>query len=415
MTVALDQPVKRGFTFDRWTLLTIAALGMAALFITGILLRLVQETGGTNSYALLAEGFLHGRFNVDRCFDGDCAMVDGKGYVIFPPVPALIAMPFIALFGAHFSGFIAIGLVLFAATLALWWRLFAAMGARGETRLWLMLALAFGSPVYFITLRADGIWFFAQVVGLFLLTLALHETLHKRLVTAGIAIGLAFLCRQMAILVVPFLFVLALDKDEGLFSLGRASWWGKFIRLAVPVAAALIAYFIYNGIRFGNPLETGYSYIVPDGHSYLGQRIAEALFSPRYVLFNLFYLFVQGFHVEFTGPLMTRLLAMDSNGTSLLAASPFVLFAFFLPWRREVVIAGLTALLIAGVTLFYHSNGYSQYNVQRYTLDWLPLLFLFLPLTLTAERLPVFRLLVSYALFLNVVTMGVLALTGGNA
>ncbi|CAH1669776.1 MULTISPECIES: glycosyltransferase family 39 protein [unclassified Chelatococcus] len=415
MTAAVDQPAKRGFTLDRWTLLTLAALAMAALFVTGILMRVLQESGGTNSYALLAEAFLHGRFDVDRCFDGDCAMVAGRGYVIFPPVPALVAMPFVALFGPHFAGFMIIGLLFFAATLALWWRLFSAMGARGDTRLWLMLALAFGSPVYFITLRADGIWFFAQVVGLFLLTLALHETLNKRLVAAGIAIGLAFLCRQMAILVVPFLFVLALDKDEGLFSLNRASWWRKFIAFAMPVAIALIAYFVYNGVRFGNPLETGYSYIVPDGHSYLGQRIAEALFSPRYVLFNLFYLFVQGFHAEFTGPLMTRLAGLDSNGTSLLAASPFVLFAFFLPWRRDVVIAGLTALVIGGATLFYHSNGYSQYNVQRYTLDWLPLLFLFLPLTLTSERLPVFRLLVTYALLLNVATMGVLAVTSGGA
>ncbi|WP_267211864.1 hypothetical protein [Chelatococcus asaccharovorans] len=414
MTAALDQPAKPGLALDRWTLLTVAALAMAALFITGLLMRLLQESGGTNSYALLAEAFLNGRFDVERCFDGDCAMVAGRGYVIFPPVPALVAMPFVALFGPNFAGFMVIGLAFFAATLALWWRLFAAMGARGDTRLWLMLALGFGSPVYFITLRADGIWFFAQVVGLFLVTLSLHETLHKRLVTAGIAIGLAFLCRQMAILVVPFLFVLALDKDEGLFSLNRASWWRKLIQFAVPVAIALITYFIYNGLRFGNPLETGYSYIVPDGHSYLGQRIAEALFSPRYVLFNLFYLFVQGFHAEFTGPLMTRLAGLDSNGTSLLAASPFVLFAFFLPWRRDVVIAALTALVIGGVTLFYHSNGYSQYNVQRYTLDWLPLLFLFLPLTLTSERLPVFRLLVTYALVLNVATMGVLAVTSGG-
>ena len=140
--------------------------------------------------------------------------------------------------------------------------------------------------------------------------------------------------------------------------------------------------------------------------------MAEAgLFSARYVLFNAAYLLVQGFHAEFGDPLMTRLTGLDPNGASLLAASPFLLMAFFLPRRQTVLIGLACAGLMIGVGLFYHSNGFSQYNAQRYALDWLPVLLAFLPLRLTTERLPVFRLLVTYAVGLNLATLAVLAVT----
>ena len=106
------------------------------------------------------------------------------------------------------------------------------------------------------------------------------------------------------------------------------------------------------------------------------------LFSSAYVLFNAMYLFVQGFHLQFGGQTMTAPEAMDSSGTSLLAASPFVLLAVFAPMRKAVVVGLLMIAVMAVPMLFYHSNGFSQYNVQRYTLDWLPILFVILALAL---------------------------------
>ncbi len=402
-------------TFDRRWILA----GGAGLVVLGLLaivaLRILGEPGNTNSYAMLAEAFRLGRLDVPRCFDVDCANYAGKTWVVFPPAPALAALPFVAWFGTAFSGFIALGAALTVITAFLWWRIFRTLGLEREHALWLLVAVAFATPLYYVTIRADGVWCFAQVVGIMLLTCAIHEALHQRLVTAGIALGLAFLSRQMLILQAPFLFALAMRPDERLISLDRYHV-RRALALGIPILAANAAYMAYNAVRFGSPLDTGYAYITagadPNNIGMITHRIADiGLFSSKYLTFNALYLFVQGFHVEFVGKYLTELGKVDAAGTSLLAASPFVLLAFFAPMRRDLVVGLICAAAIVGITLFYHSNGYTQYNVQRYTLDWLPAVFMALALGPVREHAGAFRLLVVYALALNAVTMLLLRVT----
>lgn len=399
--------------FDRSLLLTVLAAGLVAALFAIVLWRITGEHGDANSYAMLADAFLHGRLDVARCFDVDCAHHAGKAWVVFPPAPALAALPFVAIFGTTFGHFILLTTLFTGLTLWLWWRIFRAFELERVHAAWLLVAIAFATPLYYVTIRGDGIWFFAQVVGTLLLTLALHEAVQQRLLTAGIALGLAFLSRQMLLLYAPFLFVLALRPTEPLLAL-RKDYIRRFLELALPIAAAIVIYLVYNDIRFGNPLDTGYGFIdapPPEaGGSFISQRLGEiGLFSRKYVLFNTLYLFVQGFHIDFAGRYMTELGKIDNSGTSLLAASPFVLLAFFAPMRRSLVVGLMVAALIAGISLFYHSNGYSQHNVQRYTLDWLPVIFIALALGPVRQFAGPFRLLVIYALGLNAVAMALLA------
>ena len=402
-------------TFDRrWILACSAGLIVLALLVI-VALRILGEAGNTNGYAMLAEAFRVGRLDVDRCVDVDCAVYAGKTWVVFPPAPALIALPFVAWFGTAFAGFIAIGTALTALTLWLWWRIIRRLGLERDHARWLLVAIAFATPLYYVTIRTDGVWSFAQVAGLLFLTCAIHEALHQRLFTAGLALGLAFLSRQMLILLAPFLFALALRSEERLISF-EPYHWRRAAAFAAPILAALAIYLAYNAARFGSPLDTGYGYIAaqvrPEAASMITHRINDiGLFSPKYLTFNSLYLLVQGFHIDFVGQYLTELGKVDNAGTSILAASPFIMLAFFAPMRRDVVIGLLCAAVIIGITLFYHSNGYTQYNVQRYTLDWLPVLFMALALGPVREHAGAFRLLVVYALALNAVTMLLLRLT----
>lgn len=420
-TPTLHQPCTRlnlpaRFAFDRTTLL----VGLAAILVLALsaimLARIVTEHGEANSYAALAGAFLHGHLNVERCFDVDCAYYGGKSWVVFPPAPSLTALPFVAVFGSGFGHFIALSVVLTGLTLWLWWRMFRLVALERPHARWLIVAIAFATPLYYVTLRGDGVWFYAQVAGTLFLTCALHEAMYRRLVNAGLALGLAFLSRQMLLLYVPFLFALSLKADEPLISF-RKDHIKRALELGLPILAAIVVYLVYNQARFGNPLDTGYAYIRPPASQAVGgfisHRLQEiGLFSPKYVLYNALYLFVQGFHIDFVGTYLTSLGKIDNSGTSLLAASPFVLLAFFAPMRRHLVVGLLVAAAIAGISLFYHGNGYSQYNVQRYTLDWLPVIFLALALGPVRDHAGAFRLLVVYALGLNTVAMILLAATG---
>lgn len=396
-------------------------LGLALIAVLAY--RTVTESSGTNSYALIAESFLTGTPWASDCFDVDCARFEDRTYIVFPPFPGIVAMPLVALNGIQTTGFMVIGLLGFLASLFLWRRIFQACTIDKEVQLWLLIALAFASPLYYVGLRADGVWFFAQIIGFPLLTLALHEAIYGRLVTSGVALGCALLCRQMSVFYAPLLLLIAIGPSAPLFRMGWADVKQRFgwvLQIGVPVAIGLAGYFAYNYWRFADPLETGYGYIFWDFDPETGElpvlsaRVRDhGVWSSAYVLYNAAYLFVQGFDITFDATKKLTMTGLDNGGTSVLAASPWLLFLAFTPWRRMALFCLLIIAGFATLLLFYHSNGFSQYNTQRYILDWLPaaLLMLALAKDRLAEHKDVLALLVLWGMALNVVMVAVLALT----
>lgn len=409
LIAAPDQEYERALR-----ILLVIVLGLAAVLAAGLVLQMLGEEGMSNSYALLAEAFLNGRLDVTQCVDIDCAFYEGKNYVVFPPGPAIVAMPFVAVFGVSFAGFIALATVLSGASLIVWWRIFHVLRVERMTAVWMLIAIAVGTPLYYVTIRGDGVWFLAQSCGFLFVTLALWAALERRsLWLIGVFLAFAFLSRQMTILIAPFIFAAYLREDERLFSLSYRRL-AMLAKMASPILIALAAYMAYNYARFGAPLDTGYAYIGLDSDrtDMIFQRVDQfGLFSPDYFLFNLFHLLFQGFHVDFVGATATEIGAMDIYGTSLLAASPFVVLAVFTKWNRTLIIGALCAAAMIAPMLLYHSNGLTQYNVQRYVLDWLPVVILALALTIRGGLRPAFAILVTYAVGLNVVTSAVAYIT----
>lgn len=403
-------------TLRRGVIVALLAL-VAAAAIALLVFATVREAPDSNSYALMADAWLHGRFDVDRCFDTDCALFQGKTYVIFPPAPAVIALPFVALFGTGFRFFMPLSLAAFAGIGYLWWRM-AKVVTKGDTDFSALIVLVtlFATPLYFVMARADSVWFFAQLWGFLFATAAIYCALIRRDVFwAGIFIGIAFLCRQMTLLYVPLLYVMALGPDTPLFRIDRAALL-RVARLAIGPLLAVIVYLVYNQLRFGSPLETGYSFIFPPGAELTGggavlpARMRDiGAFSPDYFLFNFIYMFLAGPHVEFTGPYLTQLAGFDIYGASLFLVTPVLLWVFLAPWNRLFLFGALTAGLILVLTLFYHSNGSAQFSAQRYALDWLPVLLVLLAGGTKRELAGPFAILTLYAMS---VTFSMVALAG---
>lgn len=372
--------------FTKRSLVTaiLAVLALAVLAAFG--LAMLAEQPLSNSYVQLAQGWLEGRFDTDLCVDGDCALFDGRTYIIFPPMPGVIALPFVALFGPGFAGFTLLAVLAFLASGWLWWRIFSQQSGSRDIALLLVCVVLFASPLAFVTLRGDHVWFFAQSWGFLFATAALYFALVKpNALLVGLFIGMAFLCRQMTILYLPVLYVLMLDKGRAWFTIDWAAIRRVMALSAFPLVAIAI-YFAYNAARFGSPLETGYSYIFPlewesgaDVALFLRDRVRDlGIFSDEYFLFNFVYMFIAGPHVEFGGKYLTEMVSFDINGASLFLVTPALLFALLAPWNRDFWFGLGTVALILGMTLFYHSNGFSQYSAQRYALDWLPILLVLL-------------------------------------
>jgi hypothetical protein len=189
----------------------------------------------------------------------------------------------------------------------------------------------------------------------------------------------------------------------------------RALALGLPILAAVAVYCLYNWLRFGDPMDTGYAYLMTDADgetNFIGHRIQDiGLFSSRYVPFNLVHLFFEGPNFGFTNEYLTQFGGVSPLGTSILIASPFILLAWFVPLKRQIVVGLLCAATICITMLFYHNNGYSQYGVQRFTLDWLPVIFFALAMGPIKDQGPAFRVLVVYAIALNAVTLGLLVLS----
>jgi len=89
------------FNDPRWAFL------QAALFY--ILISLLIETpfrlSNAPHFQYLADAFLHGQLNlrVVPPTDHDLVFFQGNTYLYWPPFPAIVMMPFVALVGLHFS------------------------------------------------------------------------------------------------------------------------------------------------------------------------------------------------------------------------------------------------------------------------------------------------------------------------
>jgi hypothetical protein len=404
---------------ERHRVLAALAVFCALLLLVVLAFRAATEPGGTNSFALVADSLLHLRPWVTGCFDSDCAVIDGRSYVVFPPLPGVVAIPLVAAFGTGTAGFMAIGLAAMLVSILLWQRILSQLDVEGEALPWLLLAITFASPLFYVTLRTEKVWFFAQALAFLFVTLSVHEALAKRLFTAGIAIGLAFLCRQLSIFYAPLLVLLVFNPSEPLLRL-NAERFRQAFALMLPVICATGAYFAYNYWRFGDPFDTGYAGIT-FSEGVLKRRTDElGLWDSSYVVYNAFYLLLQGFHANFDEARKLSVTGMDSGGTGILAASPWLLLMFLAPLRRLTLFIWVVIAGFATVLLFYHSNGFSQFNTQRYVLDWLPAALLVLAMvfqrgTAKGGWVDVLKLLVLWGMFLNVATVAVLALTRTSA
>ena len=384
----------------------ICALLLGLLIIATIWQPITDHPGTDNLYVAQADAFLQGRLDIAE-YGWDASVMGEKFYVAFPPVPALLITPVVALLGPEATDTTALALLLFALTLAVAWRILAQLGIPATQRFWSLLAFGMGTPLWHAVQASNGVWYFAHVVAVFFLILSIHEALGQgRGWLTGVFLAGAMLSRQFTLFAGIFL-VVALWQNEAQAKGGRARWF-NLAGFLLPLAVAGSGYLWLNYARFGDPLDTGYSAMrLAD---ILAERVAaHGPFSPAYFLFNLAYLLFQGFHINFSAPDLLSGLEMDPYGTSLLAASPFVVAAFFTVRDRRVWAAWVSLLLMAFATLFYYNNGWMQVNGQRFTLDFWPLLLIPLALGLhrqfSAGQSRLWQGVILYAVFLNVIAL----------
>lgn len=325
----------------------------------------------------LADAFLHGQLYLRDvpASTRDLSFFGGHYFLYWGPVPALLLVPFVALFGAHFSDTV-FTLSIAALNVGLVALMLRQACARGvidlsrAQRLLLVLCSAFGTV--HLTLAPFGhVWNTAQLVGFMCVALCYLAALCLRggwaFFLAGLSIAAASSTRNHLLFagLWPACYLLAQHHGLGWRRLSRYIGLGL---LPVAVAAVLLGW--YNWARFGSVSDNGLAYHLM-APLFAGDYRQYGAFHLHYVPINVYYQYI-----AYPLPLQEN----TFFGGSLFLLTP-VFFAAFVgalhmrPRWSMWALAGSIGLVATPILLLM-GTGWVQFG-PRYTLDFtVPLLML---------------------------------------
>lgn len=385
---------------------------MAVLLYVGALATLlgiqhhlgINITGVSDSPQFLyqAQSLLHGRW--DLALPGtfpDVEVVHGKGYIYYPPFPAILMMPFVAIFGLRTSD-VLFTVAVSASILSLLYLLFEQVRLMGLTRrTWIENAVLsalcyFGSILLALSL-GGRLWFTTHAVAVATVTLSLLLAFRRQYAWAAVSLGAAFFTRFSLALGFPLLFYLAwqdvgADPLLGRFLASLRSLrpdWSAFPRrrLLPPAAIAcgvVILFFTRNTIIFGSPLDVGYTTLL--AQHYTGDMAKDGVFNLNYVKSNIASFFLAMPRVIWPDGRWDRHPVIDMLNYQIAVGVFFTTPLFLLLFWRNRQFSWLRAALWATIGLIvvsllpFYANGSFQFGA-RYLTDAYPYAFLLLALT----------------------------------
>lgn len=327
-------------------------------------------------FNFLADGFLHGQLHLRVTPEKthDLVHFNDRSYLYWPPFPAVLMVPFIAVFGLGFSD-IFLTLVLAAVNVSMTLLLLRALRARSlidlpDFHMWMLVgAFAFGT-VHLTMAPLGRVWFTAQIIGYLFIVIAYLAAIsledRKAFIVAGIGIAAAAMTRNHLVFLGlwPAWYLIHTNRQRGKRWLTASTTCGL-----APIVAAVTLLALYNYARFGSITEMGL-----DLH-----QMARA-FSSDYGLYGAFHLHYLPLNVYYQYLFYPFPLSAESAmGGSLFLLTPLFFGAVF-AFRKEVGLSRLmllaSILLAATPILLLMGTGWVQFG-PRYTLDFtVPLLML---------------------------------------
>ncbi len=348
----------------------------------------------------LANSILRGHIDVNCTpYLNELVSASGKCFVVYPPAPALVLLPFALLLGMKLSQ--VYPQILLSAFAGAIFYLFLTKLTKPKNALVLLLLLVFGTN-FFMTSMIGRSWYFAHICAVFFLALALYfacppsaspsgdgrRAKNKNAILAGLFLALAGLSRLPVFLAFPAVLYFLLDSKPK----NQTSTPGVAFRFFIPLVGAVILFALYNFLRFGSVFQTGYSLIpgVLDEPFF-----KEGIFSLSYIPRNLEAIFIS--LPDFSRKFPFVVPTYGSMSLFLTTPALILIFATFKNKLSRVMI--LTSLLVLIPSFLHGTIGFSQFG-YRFSLDCI--LLMIVALIPTLEKLPrLFYLLFALSILVN--------------
>jgi hypothetical protein len=369
--------------------LLVAIIAIAVYWVAAVITN-HTATPDTAYFNQLADAFLHGRLHLGTpTVNHDLTQHNGNWYVPFPPLAAIMMMPFVSVFGLAHMNTVVFAVIVGGINVAFMSRLLSRLTHWGvvdvpqSIRRWLVVAYAVGS-VHLYMATQGTVWFVAHLVAAVFVLAAMNAAVERRGILAGVLLGIACLSRPTVFFMVPVMVGLYLgDRSKGhegpektngeVEGAVKPNLIAAATRIAVPAAAIALLLLAYNRARFGKFTEFGYS-----GEN-VAPRLADDLatwgqFNPHFIVHNVWAMFFAG--PNWGGePLSAPKLSPNPEGMSIFLTTPIFGYAFRASRRAKLTLWSWAAIGLMLIPLLtYYNTGWYQFG-SRFSLDFMPALF----------------------------------------
>lgn len=363
---------------------------VSIFFIATLVVYFITSPGKTpfDYFSRLADSFIEGKYYLDDNPPWLSELIPAENnryYVVYPPMPALISIPFRFVLGDKFEQrylSILMGAGIVALNMALSW----VFKKDRKQLIFVGLLTAFGNIIWFLS-SVGSSWYLGQVSAAFFMTAAIYESFNrKRPVLVGIFLGAAFMSRLHTILAFPLFLYFFYDKRN---------WLTNYIKIGMGALPFLGFNFYYNFIRFGTIFDKAYL-LIP---GLLDEPwFRDGLFNIKYIPEGLKTMFLSIPRISKEFPYVTP----SWYGLSIMITTPIFIFTLFSDFKDKLFFfTWISIIPIAILVLSHGTTGFAQFG-YRFAVDFYPLLFLLLINYFTKNKILRFHwLLLIFGIIVN--------------
>jgi len=344
------------------------SVGTVLLMVLTAGVYLLSADGDRNDFdyfVRLADAFLHGRLYLLEAPSWLNELVPGGGgwYVVYPPVPAVLLMPFVAVFGLEFPQQVA-SCLFGAISVGLVWLILGRFALRLPQRLILTLVFAFGTVLWYVA-ETGSAWYIGHASAVMFSAAAVLLALDRRWPLAvGLFLGLAAIsrlpvalgCVGVLMLILRIGWPLRLPED-------RRAAVRQTIAFGAGMAIPVLGYFAYNWARWGTLMDEGYTKIP----GVLEDPIYEkfGIFAIQYIPRHLHAIFLRSWNFVDDPPFFQP----SWWGLGLFLTTPLLVWLVRARLQDPRVLGSVVATALIAIPIVTHGNvGIAQFG-YRFSLD----------------------------------------------
>jgi hypothetical protein len=339
-------------------------------------------------FVRLAEAILRGRLYLTENppWLNELVPINGKYYVVYPPMPTILLLPFVAIWGMQLNQTL-FTQIIGSLNAVLVYYLFLKLKFNQSKAILLGLILTLGTNHWYLA-SVGSAWYLALIIGAFFTLLSLLELFgKKRFFLIGLLIGAAYWSRLPTILAVtfPLLYILFIDKKNVVKSV---------ITLFLGVLVFVLLNAGYNYLRFGTILDVGYIKIP----GILNETdFKYGLLSPMNIPKQLKVMFLK---MPLISPKFPYLYP-SWYGMAIWLTTPAFFLVLKARWKDRLALITLITVLIMSLPSLTHATvGFTQFG-YRYAMDFTPFLLLLTGLGLQKTNKVVTYSLIALSMVIN--------------